>query len=92
VCSDFSTSAYVAIAVSPSSLTCATAANLPTAAAAKGRAVTACGRADCVPVVWGRDGVAALAEGQAAYGTGWAPDAASTAGARAIAACEGHAP
>ena len=92
VCSDFSTSAYVAIAVSPSSLVCATAANQPTAEAAKVRAVTACGQSDCMPVVWGRDGVAALAEGQAAYGGGWAADAASTADARAIAACEGHAP
>jgi hypothetical protein len=92
VCSDFSSSAYVAIAVSPSSLACGTAANLPTSEEAQKRAVAACGRVDCVPVVWGHDGVAALAEDQVAYGWGWAVAASSTADARAIASCESRTP
>jgi hypothetical protein len=92
VCSDFSSSAYVAIAVSPSSLACATAANLPTSEEAQKRAVAACGHADCTPVVWGHDGVASLAEDQVAYGWGWATAASSTADTRAIASCESRTP
>lgn len=92
VCSDFSSSAYVAIAVSPSSLACGTAANQPNSEEAQRRAVAACGHADCTPVVWGHDGVASLAEDQVAYGWGWAPAASSTADARAIASCESRTP
>jgi len=92
VCSDYSNSSYVAIAVSPSSLVCGSAANQPTRNEAKKQAVAACGRPDCVPVVWGHDGVAASAVDQVAYGWGWAPDASSTAEARAIASCESRTP
>ena len=87
-CSDYSTSLYVAIAVSPSSLVCGSAANLGTADAAKKRAVATCGRGDCVPVIWGQGGVAAVAVDRVAYGWGWAVAASSTAEARAIALCE----
>jgi len=92
VCSDYSTSSYVAIAVSPSSLVCGSAANLGSANEAKSRAVVACGRDDCVPVVWGHDGVAAVAVDRVAYGWGWAVAASSTASARAIALCESRTP
>ena len=91
-CSDYSSTSYVAIAVSPSSLVCGSAVNRATGEAAKRLAVTACGRPDCVPVVWGHDGVAALAVDQVAYGWGWAPQASSTADARAIASCESRTP
>jgi hypothetical protein len=87
-CTDFSPSSYVAIAVSPSSLVCGSAANLPSLADTEKQAVAACGRDDCVPVVWGRDGVAAVAVDQVAYGWGWAPAASSTAERKAIASCE----
>lgn len=92
VCSDASPSAYVAIAVSPSSLVCGAAANLGTAEQAKLRATTTCGRSDCVPVIWGHNGVAAVAVNQVAYGWGWAPDASSTAETKAIALCETRTP
>jgi hypothetical protein len=92
VCSDYSSSSYVAIAVSPSSLVCGSAANQATRNDAKRHAVAACGHPDCVPVVWGHDGVAALAVDQVAYGWGWAPQASSTADARAIASCESRTP
>ena len=92
VCSDYSTSLYVAIAVSPSSLACGTATNLGTADEAKKRAVATCGRGDCVPVVWGHGGVAAVAVDQVAYGWGWAAAASSTAEARAISLCESRTP
>ena len=91
-CSDASPSAYVAIAVSPSSLVCGAAANLGTAEQAKLRATTTCGRSDCVPVIWGHNGVAAVAVNQVAYGWGWAPDASSTAETKAIALCETRTP
>jgi hypothetical protein len=87
-CSDASASLHVAIAVSPSSLVCGSAANLGTADEAKKQAVAACGRGDCVPVVWGHGGVAAVAVDQVAYGWGWAAAASATAEARAIALCE----
>jgi hypothetical protein len=92
VCSDFSTSAYVAIAVSPSTLVCGSATNQPTANEAEKRAVAACGRPDCVPAVWGHDGVASLAVDQVAYGWGWAPQASATADAKAIASCQSRTP
>ncbi len=91
-CSDYSTSLYVAIAVSPSALVCGSAANLTTVAAAKKQAVLACGREDCTPVVWGHSGVAAVAVDRLAYGWGWAPNAESTADAKAIASCESRTP
>jgi hypothetical protein len=50
--------------------------------------VAACGRGDCVPVIWGQSGVAAVAVDRAVYGWGWAVAASSTAEARAIADCE----
>ena len=92
VCSDYSTSSYVAIAVSPSSLVCGSAANLGSADEAKSRAVIACGRGDCVPVVWGHNGVASVAVDRVAYGWGWAPDASSTADSKAISLCESRTP
>ena len=88
VCSDYSTSLYVAIAVSPSSLACGSATNLGTADEARKQAVAACGRGDCVPVVWGHKGVAAVAVSRVAYGWGWAVAASSTADTRAIDLCE----
>ncbi len=87
-CSDYSTSAFVVIAVSPSSLVCGSAANVSTLDDAKKRAVAACGRSDCVPVIWGRNGVAAVAVDRVAYGWGWAVNASSTADSKAIAMCE----
>ncbi len=92
ICGNSSTSLYVAIAVSPSALVCGSAANLPDATEAKKQAVANCGRSDCVPVVWGHGGVASVAVDQVAYGWGWAPDASSTADARAIASCESRTP
>ncbi len=92
ICGDSSPSMYVAIAVSPSALVCGSATNLPNADDAKAQAVAACGRGDCVPVVWGRDGVASVAVDQVAYGWGWANAASSTADARAIASCESRTP
>ncbi|HXK09555.1 MAG TPA: DUF4189 domain-containing protein [Vicinamibacteria bacterium] len=91
-CSDYSTSLYVAIAVSPSTLECGTATNMGTSDAAKKAAVSTCGKGDCVPVVWGQRGVAAVAVDQVAYGWGWAADAASTADSRAIASCVSRTP
>jgi hypothetical protein len=87
-CSDYSTSEFVAIAVSPSSLVCGSAANLSTLDDAKKRSVAACGRADCVPVVWGHSGVAAVAVDRVAYGWGWAVNSSATAESRAVALCE----
>jgi hypothetical protein len=85
-CSDAS-SAYVAIAVSPTSLVCGAAANVGTEEEAKKQAVATCGHGDCVPVIWGRSGVAAVAVSQDAYGWGWADAASSTAEAKAVALC-----
>ncbi len=87
-CTDFSPSSYVSIAVSPSSLVCGVAANQSTLEAADKQAVVACGQSDCVPVVWGRDGVAAVAVDQVAYGWGWAPQSSSAAEGKAISSCE----
>ncbi len=91
VCGDYS-SLHIAIAVSPSSLVCGTAANVATLDAAKKEAVAACGRSDCVPVVWGQGGVASVAVNRVAYGWGWAVAASSTADAMAVASCESRTP
>jgi hypothetical protein len=91
VCGDYS-SLHVAIAVSPSSLVCGTAANLDTLEEAKSQSVAACGRSDCVPVIWGHGGVASVAVNRVAYGWGWAQGASSTADAMAIASCESRTP
>jgi hypothetical protein len=92
ICSEYSTNQYVAIAVSPSRLLCGSAANLRTLSEAKTRAVATCGQADCVPVIWGQSGVAAVAVNRVVYGWGWAPAASSTADSRAIASCESRTP
>jgi hypothetical protein len=54
--------------------------------------VAACGHPLCVPAVWGHDGVASLAVDQVAYGWGWAPQASSTADAKALASCQSRTP
>jgi len=66
--------------------------NKSTEAAAKSGAIAACGHADCVPVVWGDDGVLSVAVNNVAYGFGWARNASKTADARAIASCESRTP
>ena len=91
-CSDASPSAYVAIAVSPSSLVCGQATSPSSGEDAQKRAVATCGHSDCVPVIWGHQGVAAVAVNRLAYGWGWANDASSTAEARAIALCQSRTP
>ncbi len=92
ICSDASPSAFVAIAVSPSALVCGAGVSAGSSEAAKKQAVLVCGHGDCTPVVWGKDGVGAVAVSQNAYGWGWANDASSTAEDRAIALCESRTP
>ena len=92
ICSDAAPSSFVAIAVSPSSLACGQATSSSNGEDAQTLAVKACGHSDCVPVVWGHDGVAAVAVNRVAYGWGWANDASSTAEARATALCQSRTP
>ncbi|HXY41350.1 MAG TPA: DUF4189 domain-containing protein [Vicinamibacteria bacterium] len=91
ICSD-ATSSHGAAAVSPSALVCGVAVNQSTEARAKDGAVAACGRPDCVAVVWGDNGVVSVAVNNVAYGWGWAQDASKTADARAVANCQSRTP
>ncbi len=86
------TASHGAAAVSPSALVCGVAVNQSTLVGAKDGAVAACGHADCVPVVWGDNGVVSVAVNNVAYGWGWAVDASSTADSRAIATCQSRTP
>ncbi len=92
ICSDASPSGYLAIAVSPSALVCGAGVSAASSEAAKKQAVLVCGHSDCTPVVWGKDGVGAVAVNQTAYGWGWANDASSTAENRALTLCESRTP